>query len=290
MVVALAALGAGFSAAPASAALFSAYNPAVHDRFTTGTTPNPTFLLSGYDLSGIAYDPTAGGGDPRGSALISPLHVLTAWHHRPTTVTFLSTDGIVRTYAVAEWIQLTNGANGNDVAIGRLGAEVSDADNVNPLAIAVGPDDAFIGYDVYAFDQNNRAGRNIIDGIGVVNTTATNHTVSIGYDFDTATNGGTGGVGPDEIGLVGGDSGYSAVVAVDGQLALVGAHFAVSETPSMDVNYWSFSTLARDYLDQINTIVTEDGYTLSTIVVPEPSSLFLLGATSALLMLRRRPH
>ena len=50
----------------------------------------------------------------------------------------------------------------------------------------------------------------------------------IKYSFDTATNGGTGGLGGDEAGLIGGDSGYpalinlGAVVARFFQLVVVG--------------------------------------------------------------------
>ncbi len=275
-------------AAPAEAALFSAYNAAIHERFSSGTTSNPTFLLNGFDLSGVAFDTTPGTIDARGAALISQQHVLGAWHFRPSTVNFVGTDGVVRSYAVESWTRLTTGGINSDVAIGRLASEVT---NVNPLPIAIGADSAFIGHELYAFGQSNQAGRNIIDAIGTLylnGDPSDNPTVVTAYDFDNPSNGGTGGVGDDEIGLVGGDSGYQSLIVSDGQLALLGAHFAVSETPNYEVNYTSFSSFARDYVDQINTIVTGDGQSLSFVVVPEPASMAIFAGAAGLLLARRR--
>ena len=114
-------------------------------------------------------------------------------------------------------------------------------------------------------------------------------TVTTAYDFDSYVNGGTGGVGDDEIGLSSGDSGHASLIEVSGQLAVLGTHFAIStDTPGLTVHYSSYSSLARDYLSQIETIVEFDGQTLTTLLVPEPASALLLVGATGVLLLRRR--
>lgn len=276
--VAFAATGAGVSA---QAGIFAAYDSTRHDRFSGGVTPNPNFLLSGYDLSGIANDSAV---SAQGTVLISPQHVIAAWHYRPVNISFVGTDGVQRQYAVAAWTRLPPSGQGSDVAIGRLASPVLPSDNINPLPIAIGPDSAFVGHELYAFGQNNQAGRNVIDAIETVSS-GSDPTVTTAYDYDSYVNGGTGGVGDDEIGLVGGDSGHASLILFNGQLGVLGTHFAVSEAPSQTVNYVNYSSLARDYLSQIDTIITQDGQTYSTLFVPEPSGVVVV--IGALLLVRR---
>ena len=266
----------------AGAAFFAAYSSQRHDRFTAGTTPNPNFLLSGYDLSGVAFDSAS---NVQGTVLISPQHVIGAWHYRPGTIDFLGTDGIVRNYGVT-WQRLMTDGSGSDVAIGRLTTAILPADNINPLPLAIGPDSAFVGHELYAFAAGNRAGRNLIDFVGLIDGDP-NPTFVTAYDFDSYTNGGSGGVGDDEIGLAGGDSGHASLMVVDGVLGVLGTHYAVSEAPGQDVYYSSFSSLGRDYLLQIQDILDDDGYTLATLTVPEPAGVLIFGGL-AMLLIRRR--
>jgi hypothetical protein len=279
----------------ADAAVFSAYNPAIHNRFVSGTTANPTFLLSGYDLSGVGIDTAS----THGALLITQQHFIAANHFKSSTVSFLDAAGTTHTYSGVTYTPLTttfDDGTGNmvtmdsDLVIGRLPTAIPDTTDVNPLPIVVGDPSLFIGQELYVFGQSNQAGRNLVDDIVLVAVDdgaggIQLPTYTVAYDFDTPTNGGTGGVGDDEIGLVGGDSSYQVLMVIDGQLVAVGANFAVSGSPPS--NYSNFSSFAAMYLDQITDLVDNDGQFITTIAIPEPSGLLLLGG-SAFLLLRRR--
>jgi len=283
-------------AAPAEAAIFSAYNSAIHDRFTSGTTPNPTFLLSGYDLSGVGIDTAT----THGAMLITPQHFIAANHLKASTVSFLDATATTHTFSGVTYTAMKttfDDGTGNmvtmdsDLVIGRLPSAIPGTTSISPLAIAVGDPSLFVGEQLFVFGQNNQAGRNLIDSVELAAVDDGNGgiqlaTVTTVFDFDTPGNGGTGGVGDDEIGLVGGDSSFQTLMVIDGQLAAVGANFAVGGSPPS--NYSNYSSFASHYLDQIQTLVAQDGQSVSTLMVPEPSSLLLLGGATALLLLRRR--
>lgn len=296
----LTALAAGFvavcAAPPAEAAVFSAFNPAIHNRFVSGTTANPTFLLSGYNLTGVGIDTAS----THGAMLITPQHFIAANHFKASTVSFLDASGTTQTYSGVTYTALTttfDDGTGNmvtmdsDLVIGRLPTAIPGTTSISPLPIAVGDPSLFIGEQLFVFGQNNQAGRNLIDDIVLVAVDDGSGgiqlpTVTTEFDFDTPGNGGTGGVGDDEIGLVGGDSSFQTLMVINGQLAAVGANFAVSGSPPS--NYSNFSSFASHYLDQIQALVAQDGQSVSTLTVPEPSSLLLLGGATTLLLLRRR--
>jgi hypothetical protein len=296
----LTALVAGFAALAASplseAAVFSAYNPAIHNRFVTGTTPNPTFLLSSYNLTGVGIDTPS----THGALLITPQHFIAANHFKSSTVSFLDASGATQNFSGVTYTAMTttfDDGTGNmvtmdsDLVIGRLPSAIPGSMGISPLPIAIGDPSLFAGEQLFVFGQNNQAGRNLIDDIVLVAVSdgaggIQLPTFTTAFDFDTPTNGGTGGVGDDEIGLVGGDSSYQTLMLIDGQLAAVGANFAVSGAPPS--NYSNFSSFAAHYLDQIQALVGQDGHSVSTLTIPEPSSILLLGGATALLLLRRR--
>ena len=170
---------------------------------------------------------------------------------------------------------------------------LSSGTSTSALPLAIGPDSAFVGSELYAFAQANKAGRNLIDAIGTVyiNDPTKYPTVVTAYDFDSYVNSGTGGVGDDEIGLVGGDSGHITLISYGGELGVLGANFAIDAStanPPLTEYYSSYSSFARDYLSQIEFIVEEDGQTLTTLFIPEPASAMLLLGAAGVLLLRRR--
>ncbi|MEM6551760.1 MAG: PEP-CTERM sorting domain-containing protein [Planctomycetota bacterium] len=297
--------------APAASAIqFDSFDAASHDRFLNNDADNPNFLLAGFDLSGIAKRGNSGSG----AVLISPQHFITADHFKPASVngsvTFRGTDGTDRSYTVTGYDQLTTFGDGSDLSIGTLAAPIDPfTDFINPLPIAFSPSiDDFIGLEVYTFGNGDLAGRNVIidTGIAEFGSGDPRPSVVLATAFDTVENSGgdgngplTDGLGPDEAGLQGGDSGNAALTVIDGQLAVLGAHFGIaSGLPdnslllpfSQDDPYFSLSTLMSPYLSQINAITQTDGQTFQTLTVtiPEPTTatLLLLGLT--LTTLRRR--
>ena len=307
------ALAAALVLAPAAAdaAVFAQRNPATQDRFLSGTTtPNPTFILNGLpNLSGVAVDQSGPGATPpRGATLIAPNYYLTAAHFTTQNPEFLGSDGVVRSYATAETFTLTTtftDAEGvtrtrdSDVRIGRL-ATSPTADGVATLPIAVGTFDDLANRSVFAVGQDNVAGTNVVQrnltGLASDPDPGSTFTPTFvaGFDFDTPSNGGVGGTRGDEIGLTPGDSSNAQLITLNGELALIGAHFGIdapqdsSGNFDFSANYASFSSFASRYVSQIEGVVGGTGQSIRTVAVPEPASLSLLAATGLSLLRRRR--
>lgn len=272
------------------AAIFADFDSATHDRFLPGDLPNPGFLIDEAQLSGLALD--------RG-VLITPQHYITATHTTVPSVSFRGTDGVIRTYnSVSSQSLLTTvlgeGDVASDIRIHRIASPVDPS--IVPLPVAIGGMSNFVGQEIIAYDQNGRAGRNIIEAVGQVEfDTGNGDSETVVFRFDTDTNGGTGGLGDDEIRLVGGDSGHAALISIDGQIGVIGAHMGVAFAADEGTTglHYSFSTLLSPYESQLNTIVEADGYSLSTLAVtaiPEPSSVsVLMMLIGCFLQRRRRP-
>ena len=312
-VTAAACLASALMLAPAGASEIADFDPARHNRFvggnaTSGTNvPNPTYLLAGEDLSAVGVNGVGG-------VLISPRHVLSATHNSGGTSnfgfvnsagTFVSIAG--QSSRVLATLDSTSTNQSTDLRLVYLSREITAADLLTPMAIGVGDDPLFAGLEAYVYDVADRTGRNLIDG-GRVYDNANDQEAFVGpivdfalagqgttrglaYDFDTDDNGGTNGLGGDEMGVSGGDSGQALLSYTEGgDLAVIGIHSAISfdqDVALRDQPYTSFSAQLSAYAGQIDSFVTSDGYAASFVLVPEPTSLALLGA-GGLLMLRRR--
>ena len=278
----------------AHGATFANFDSTRHDRFTVGTTPNPNFIIDESLISGLG----AGAVPESRAVLISPQHYITAVHAPTSTPRFRASDGTVRTYSgtIAATLQTDLGGGmvfDSDIAIYRLAAAISQSDGVTPLPIlAVDPTD-LIGQELLVIGQRDRAGRNIISSTGInafAGPTGVSHTVA--YTFDTATNGGSGGL-LDEAGLTGGDSGLATLFQAGDQVAVLGTNFGIVVPPGNNLAsgdfYTSFSTNLQPYLNQIETIVSADGQSITTVsAVPEPSTFACLVFVCVGLRLRHR--
>lgn len=276
----------------ASAAIISAPDPGRHDRFLPNGDPNPGFLIDQSLITGLAIER---------AVLITPMHYITAVHAGSTMPTFLSSDGTLRTYQSAGSVPLTtNHSDGSmvasDVALHTLTAPIPVSDGVSPIAIIDGDINDLIGHEFFVVGANNRTGRNVIDGLNIIQfDDGTDDTFAIRYSYDTATNGGIGGLGADEAGLLGGDSGNPALIQIGGQIGLIGAHFGISvpegsSAPAGD-RYDSFTSVLPPYLAELQGRVSADGQMFQTLpisAVPEPSSTWIGMLTAACWMLRRK--
>ncbi len=284
----------------ANAAIFDTFDPARHNRYTSGTTPNPTFFLKDFDLSGI-------GGR---AVLITPRHFVTARHVSDVTATaiFIGRDGVSHSYTsnvsddlMTTYTYTTVDSNGketnvtvtaaSDIRVFTLPEDV-DA-NITPIPIAVGGAADFIGHELIVFGNGDQAGRNIIDDVDVETfATRANPTVNAIYTFDAG--GINGGLGPDELGLVGGDSGRQGLIQVGNELALVGTNFGklVPEGVGPRGRFFNFTTLLAPYVDdQLAPLVMTTGQsfrTLTVTAVPEPATWLVTTLVIGAIGLRHR--
>ena len=284
-----------FSTAQLQASVFAQFDAARHDRFLADGSVNPTGLLASFDTSGVGFNSRA--------VLISSKHYITA-HHLPTgTPSFRGSDGVVRSYATSGFTQLTTidpvAPGLSDIRLYTLADPIPVLHGVAPVAIAAGSSSSFVGEEFFLVGQGNTVGKNVIDQttpVSFAGGVSPSH--SIFYSFDTDTNGGSGGLGGDEAGLIGGDSGHPALIDVNGQLALIGTHFGISVPPGNNAAngdfYFNFTTRLTPYLDEINTLVAADGESITTlsldsvVAVPEPNSLIVLSAFGLVLIRRRK--
>ncbi|QDT12609.1 PEP-CTERM sorting domain-containing protein [Planctomycetes bacterium K23_9] len=309
----------------ALAAVFANYTPSRHDRFLSDGSVNNDFIMAGFDLSGISLgtpgDGTTGGVDPIGGTsraiLITPQHYISANHASTTTPRFRGSDGVIRSYTSSSSTQLTTTrADGtsdpSDIRLFTLSAPIPESDLVNPFAIYSGSTNLLVGEEFFLISNpsvnadeslTHRAGMNVIRDVEEVGFGAagTSPTTNIYYTFDTAANGGSNGTGGDtlgidEAGLIGGDSGNPALIAIDGQLAVLGTHFGISvpsgKSASAGDFYHNYSTLLTPYLSEIEMLTAADGQSIyrlsiSVTAVPEPSSALLLFFVAAGGMHRR---
>ncbi len=264
------------------------YDPARHNRFVPGTyagnpVNNPDFFASQYDWSGVGWET---GAPSRSVAMISPLHFVGANHWQipvGNSVTFYNTDGHLKSYIVDKYTNLHYEKRGitytSDLIMGWLSEEISEYDKIShyPVPQKINNDPDFIaqqeaGYgpgpnnniDVYWFEnrqillygQGAQAGVNtywdvLPYGGGVY---WNQYVPSTNVEYQDRALG------------VGGDSGSPTFMAWDNQLTVIGTHFTTGGDMFIPC-----------YIDEMNTVMASSGYSVDTIMVPEPSTLILLG-------------
>ncbi len=285
-------LGAVCVLAPAPAAraldVFN-YSATTHERFSSGFPGSPvanaSFLYSGYNLSGIGWST-----GNFGVTLISPQHFLTAAHvgiGAGATVSFLGTDGVVRSYTVDSTSVIQHSAGvSSDLMIGRLTAPISGSDNITHYStLLLGSGAQYHGLNVAVFGSGGRAGSNTLDSafnadmlpFGAPNGVTDNTLFVTDYDSVTGQTQGQGG-----------DSGSPTFFPINGTLALIGTHSAIDGTSSP---VRTFDVLVPAYYNAINTQLAADGYTFGAFTaIPEPATWAVLagGAALAVAVIRRR--
>ena len=309
------------------------FDPARHNRFLSGfgTLPvqNPNVLGGGLDFSGVGWSTLAD--DLLGMnlnvpdmrlnvAMVTPRHFITADHFRPSvgsSVKFLGSDGVVRSYTVDSYIPLrydpanVNPSNRSDLIVGQLVETIQPQDNIKIYSVlrtgafeypfgntppnyiewyrgkqmvVVGKNDqggpGFVDANGDGYnDRGGKIGINIIDDLGVYNfgTSATN-TVGVGFESPAAT--------PDSARIVGGDSGSASFILYNGQLYALGAHSGADFTVNPQYNIDGFLPY---YFDQINQLIASTGFQMTAFnPVPEPSTWAMIGVAGATVYFFRR--
>lgn len=258
-----------------------------------------SFVLAGYDLSGVGWQTAS---NDFALTLISPRHALTAAHVAPgvgASVSFLGTDGIVRSHTVAQVTTLTFGGVASDAALVRLTTTVETAWIKAYAGLGLATASAYVGLPVAMYGANGRVGLNTVAGLqafdlmpfspgpGVPSGNGVTDSVISYTTFENV---------PGEAQGQGGDSGSPTFVRMaNGDLALLGVHSAIGITQSgVQVTIDSVPLLASQ--SQINALLAADGYgpwayyTGGVAAIPEPAAGGAFAALAALGAAASRRH
>lgn len=253
----------GLIAIPAHGLSIRVYDPARHDRFSSGYPGSPAvntnFHADYYDFSGVGWNAA----DPNQSfTLISPKHFVGANHFKPgigATVTFQARDGALRSFTVVNLYNITNTAGQNtDLFLGELNREVVPCDDITFYPILnAGSEANYVGKELLVYGKTARVGKGNINafqdfgGDPITGGAGINNTRAYNFSYLNATG------SPDDCHAEGGDSGSPSFVATNGELFVVGVHTAILTTA---LTVATFDTFVPHYLDQIGGILGQQGF------------------------------
>ena len=216
----------------ADAVIFVGENPVVHNRFLGDLTVNPAFLIDHSLISGISggqtSEPTT---EYHRAHLISPLHFISTDHTGTPEVIFRKSDGTLQDYPVlrgpSRFVQLTTQlpdgtTRPSDIRLYRLQDPIPAEHGITPMTIYGGKLASLVGQEIYVMGKDNQAGRNVIKGVELIEDADGRHTFGTKFTFDTDANGGTDGLGDDEVRVESGDSGHANLLRLGTGVALLG--------------------------------------------------------------------
>jgi hypothetical protein len=259
----------------AAALLVDDYTAAANNLYASGFSgqshaPDPvlntnsSFIGAGLDWSGVGW---VSGGDSEGTqgvTLIDPQHFLFATHYPPaggSTVSFTNRQGQVKTYSIASLQSTTFNGSGADVSVGTLTAPIPASDLITYYPILSPPSESdYLNLPLLVYGKTAFVGRNTISGF-VDSDGSDNPT---GRDFYM--------INTDSLYQAqgeSGDSGSPSFVVLGGTLALVGIHSGIQTTgTTFDGTNKTFDQFIPYYVNQINTIVSAQGYSVTTVQLP----------------------
>lgn len=285
----------------AQALIVQDYSPSVHERFASGFASAPlannsaSFLLSGYDLSGVGWRDN---NPATAITLISPEHFLTAAHVAPaaaSTVSFLGVDGLKRTYSVSTVSTVTYNGQATDLVLGRLTAPVAGDYITHYSGLFLGNSaSTYQNLPITMYGANGRVGLNTVSSVGNLDLLPfgggdgqVDSVVAITTQ-DNATHEAQG---------QGGDSGGPSFAAISGnRLALWGIHSGVGTIAATAVTIDTLPLFSA--YTQIDNALRAAGYpgwsyftsgVVAVSPIPEPASMAVgLGLASLALGSARR--
>lgn len=264
------------------------YSASLHDRFLdfpSAPTANPDFIYGDVDLTGVGWyiAPSNTAVERRRQfTLISPKHFVGAYHFRPSangSLSFLSEDGVVRTYAIESLSAILNSdGDPSDLVLGTLETEVAPDDGINFQPFLSLPEAGYTGQELIFMGHRRpgtptlRAGRAVFqarsqfgEGTAIGANTGIKRTEVFSWTYQENSLLFTGN--PNDSYTEGGDSGSPSLAAIDGQGAIVGIHTAAGTASVLISNQnISYDTFVPFYVDQVNEKIAESGYHMTRAV------------------------
>lgn len=261
------------------------YDPDLHDRFDSGFPSGPIvqnssvgYVGAGYDFSGVGWDAAL---PTRAVTMISDQYFVYSGHYAVgSQVSFRGADGSILTYTVDTGYSFAPTATEGigDLRIGRLTTSVSPT--IASYAILDLPDESlYSGLSLLVYGHGDgtgqlsapwfspRLGTNTSEGLLEVDLGGGVTRKGLVWDQDAATG---------EALLESGDSGSPTFAIWNGQLVLLGTHYGVDGTTSVD-------DLIALYADSMAAA----GIPFSAVPEPHRASVLLM-AFGALFLRRRR--
>ncbi len=260
-----------FAATAPATMIVRSYQPLRHDRFYSGA--DKAFIGDPYDFSGVG---NAGG---PWATLISDCYFISAEHLHPaisSTVTFFETNSFSdpsHSYTVMGGQQV----GGTDLWLGWFASAV-DASIARYPVLDLPMAGDYYNQITFNYGVNSRVGLNVYDDSGSI-TVGPSTGFVFAADYD---NSDTPSVGGDETFLQSGDSGAPTFGVANGELALIGIHWAISDDfPGTDEGEVFVDSAVPAYITEINAVLDDKGQSLT--LVPEPgSALLFLGGLAML--------
>jgi autotransporter-associated beta strand protein len=254
-----AALWSGLLPALAWGIVVNDYSPTRNNRFNSGYPGSPianfdsSFIGAGYDWSGVTWRPDF---SIQSFALLGPRCVLISNHYQAgvgNPLTFLSTDGQLKTYTVGQQLGIHSGFP-PDLAIAILTAAIPASDNMHtyPVLFKGYSPSLYTGDNLLLYGQTARIGWNTISHAGQLGL---EWSPPYGPDsapyFDYGYNSNT----PDRAIVQLGDSGSPALIVtgVSGEMYVAGAHYLLYDASAGGVDTFvplSLSTVSG-YMAQV---------------------------------------
>ncbi len=255
--------------------LIRSYDAARHSRFYSGI--DKAFLGNPYDWSGVGYSNTE-----RWATLVSSQYFVSAYHFFPgpgAQVTFWEGNDLAgpsHTYTVESGARIGT----TDLYIGWFDTPV-DASLAVYSVLDLSSNGLYIGMELHNYGLVHRVGRNTADAVAPYSEAGSTGE-SLFFDFNTLTN----IVGGDETYLWFGDSGAPTFAIYDGELALLGVHWSITDTTAPFEGESSIDTFIPSYIDDLDAVMTT-GYGGAILTVPEPSVLLLLVSAASIVFIFR---
>ena len=279
------AVCAGMASGPARAIDIVGEGPAnvtgIYDRFIVGTyagapVPNPTFIGSAFDLSGIGW---LSSNSNQSITLVSSQYIVGASHFFPSTgatLQFYGTDHQLHSATVGAVHTLTytgtSGPQASDLTLGRLTTALPSAVTPMPIFYAGATDVSnassfvpYAGVSLFNYGQTARMGTNNLDGFSEFHFVAGGPQTNIGLIYTQGTTAG-------ETLLESGDSGSPTIGYQGGTYGLIGTHSGIVPSQSLSVDAFVSYT---EFVAEMNAFLSADGQSLTLAAVPEPAATLI---------------